>query len=198
MSHSARFNKLKSRVQFIESNILPLAKISGDYSKKESDLIRAYVLLVHAEIEAYFEDVAQAKAQKVVADWKLNRTKSNCLLSIVTFMGGDLKWENKSEQDKVETRISKTVAHYIGILKKNHGIKAKNIRNILLPLGIEEHQLDPAWLGTMDSFGATRGKIAHSTISVQSQIDLVSERNNINNAIIPEIVLLDLLIKKLK
>ena len=50
----------------------------------------------------------------------------------------------------------------------------------------------------MENFGAQRGLIAHSTISVQQQIDLVTNKNNINNNILPTIKQLDLLIKALK
>lgn len=90
MVNSRRHNKLVSRIKFLEDNLLPAVKINGNYTKKESDLIRSYILLSHAEIESYFEDVAISKAQKSLLNWKNNRTKSNCLLSIMSFCSDEL------------------------------------------------------------------------------------------------------------
>ena len=195
---SRRYNNLINRIKFIENNLLPAIRMNGNYTKKESDLIRSYVLLVHAEIEAYFEDIATEKAKKSLDDWKTSRKKSNCLLSIIAFIGDELNWKNKPNIHELNARVNRVVSHYIISLNNNHGIKESNIFDILLPLGIEINQIDPTWLTTMDSFGSFRGKLAHTTHSVQAQIDLVTENNRINHQIIPEIEVLDDLIKRLK
>jgi len=200
MSNSRRYNKLVSRINLLEIHLLPNVKISGNYTKRESDLIRSYVLLAHAEIESFFEEIALVKIQKALAKWSLNRTKSNCLLSVMSFCAGEINWDSipNTNKDKLSFRINRIVTHYINKLDSNHGIKSNHIYNILLPIGVEEHQIDNTWLSTMDNFGARRGSIAHSTISAQNQIDLVTERNNINNNILPTIRDLDLIIKGIK
>ncbi|PXY00836.1 hypothetical protein DF185_13125 [Marinifilum breve] len=200
MANSRRYNQLQSRIIFLENNILPDVKINGNYTKKESDLIRSYVLLVHAEIESYFEDIAKLKIQKALQDWRSDRKKSNCLLAVMSFCSEEINWEriSKEEKSKFDFRVNKTVRHFIDKLDSNHGIKSKNICNILLPIGIEISQLDDVWLGTMDSFGSKRGLFAHSAIQTQSQIDLVVEKNNININILPEIEIIDGLIKNIK
>lgn len=198
MANSARYNKLESRIKFIENNLLPQEKISGNYTKKEKDLIRGYILLIHAEIEAYFEDIAKQVVSNAKAKWITNRQKSNCLLSIMAFCSNEIKWENDPHKNNIEHRINRTTGHYTNGLNGNHGIKSNNIKNILLPIGIEEIQLDQTWLNTMDDFGAKRGSIAHSTHSVQNPIDLKTEKDRINIQIIPEIKALDTIIKALK
>jgi len=197
MANSRRYNTLAKRILFLENTILPPSKINGNYTKKESDLIRSYVLLVHAEIESYFEDIAENKVLKSLNKWMSNRQKSNCLLSVMAFCSAEINWDNiqNANKEKLDFRVNKVVRHYIDRLDKNNGVKAKNIRNILLPIGVEEHELDETWLNIMDSFGATRGMIAHSTIRVQTPIDLVTEKNNINQNILPEIQRLDELLK---
>jgi len=197
MANSRKYNALISRIHFLENTILPNVRISGNYTKKESDLIRSYVLLVHAEIEYYFENVAKDKAVKSLRKWMNNRKKNNCLLAIMAFCSAEINWDKKSKinKTKLDYRINETVNHYIGRLNNNNGVKAKNIRDILLPIGIEEHELDEAWLSIMDSFGVTRGMIAHNTIGVQRPIDLVIEKNNINQYILREIQRLDELLK---
>lgn len=200
MANSARYRRLTSRIVFLENNLLPPVKLAGNYTKKESDLIRSYVLLTHAEIESYFEDIALAKAQKSLNDWKVSRKRSHCLLAMMSFTSVELNWEKEKVEKKVkfDYRVNRTFVHFKEKLKNNHGIKSNNVLDILLPIGIEEHELDTAWLTIMDEFGKKRGLIAHSTIGVQNQIDLVTEKKNININILPEILNLDLLVKKIK
>lgn len=73
MSMSKRLKQLTNRLSFLENNILPSEKIDGNYTKKEQDLIRSFVLLTHAEIEAYLEDVAKKRVTKSLSDWNTSR-----------------------------------------------------------------------------------------------------------------------------
>lgn len=195
-----RHKKLLSRISQLETNLLPNPKLNGNYTKRESDLIRSYVLLSHAEIESYFEDIAESKVQKALSYWSNNRKKSNCLLAIMAFCVEEINWEKipKVNKEKLDFRINKVTNHFLNKLISNHGIKSENICNILLPIGIESYELDQTWLNTMDNFGSKRGQFAHMSSSVQSQIDLVTEKNNINNSILPEIANIDLLVKQIK
>ncbi|MHA8106296.1 HEPN domain-containing protein [Aquirufa sp. 5-AUSEE-100C1] len=200
MANSERYNKLLSRISQLECNLLPAPKINGNYTKKESDMIRSYVLLSHAEIESYFEDIADSKVRKALSEWMSKRTKSNCLLAIMSYCTEEINWNNlkKTDKDKLDYRISLVTRHYLNKLIGNHGIKSTNLLSILLPIGIESSEIDPSWLNTMDNFGSKRGQFAHTSSSVQSQIDLVTEKNNLNNSILPEIRNIDILVKKIK
>ncbi len=200
MANTRRHKNLLSRIAFLESNLLPAVKLTGNYTKKESDMIRGYLLLCHAEIESFFEEVAKSKVQDALNLWRTTRSKSHCLLAVMSFCTEEINWDRVKVEDKekFDFRVNKVVQHYINKLNSNHGIKSKNIKNILLPIGIEESQLDPVWMSIMDNFGGRRGIIAHLGVSAQTQIDLVTERNNINNNVLPEIANLDILIKGLK
>lgn len=198
MDNSRRYKRLTSRIGFIESKLLPPIKLSGNYSKKESDLIKSYVLLAHAEIESYFEDFASEIVNSSMKAWIESRKRSNCLLSVMSFCSVDINWEKKKdEKNKLEIRIRCTVKHYNEILKNNHGVKSKNILNMLLPIGVEESQIDQTWLTIMDEFGKKRGSFAHSSYMVQTQIDLKTEKDRINLLVLPEIEKLDLILKKI-
>jgi len=199
MAMSRRLKQLTTRLSFLENNILPSERVDGNYTKKEQDLIRSFVLLTHAEIEAYLEDVAKTRVTKSLSDWNSSRVKSNCIKSVVSFVGHDLKFENDLNSNNIQYRVNKTVAHYMSaVVDKNHGIKEKNILKVLLPLGIEINELDQTWLSVMESFGSTRGLIAHSSFNVQTSIDRNTELNRIKNQILPELTNIDALIKKLK
>lgn len=199
MAISRRLRQLLNRLSFLENNILPAERVDGNYTKREQDLIRSFVLLTHAEIEAYLEDVAKTRVTKSLSDWNSSRIKSNCIKSVVSFVGNDLKFDNDVNSNNIQYRVNKTVAHYMNaVVDKNHGIKEKNILKVLLPLGIEINELDQTWLSVMESFGSTRGLFAHSSFNVQTSIDRNTELNRIKNQILPELTNIDLLIKKLK
>lgn len=199
MARSKRLKQLLSRVSFLERNILPSERVDGNYSKVERDLIKSYLLLVHAEIEAYFEDRAKEKVNRALIKWKVNRQKSNCLKSVLAFSGNEISYQNlkKSDSNNIEFRMNKAVSHFLALVNKNNGVKQSDIINLIIPIGIELSELDNTWLNTMDSFGSTRGNIAHNSISVQTEVDRNTERDRINNQIIPEIERLDKLIQKL-
>lgn len=165
MANSLRYIQLENRLKSIETLYLPPIKSSGNYSKKEQDNLRAYLLLVHAEIESFFEEIAEEKAKKAFKNWKSNRTKSNILLSLVSFCSIE------KNENSIECRVNKSLTTYINSLKKNNGIKDNNILNILLPIGYEFQNIDTTWLNTISSFGSSRGEVAHKASKVQQPLD---------------------------
>jgi hypothetical protein len=191
MANTQRYKQLAKRIKVIENSYLPATNLAGNYSCKEQDNLRAFLLLVHAEMESYFEEVAENKAKNAFKAWKNNRTKSNVLLSLVSFC----KVENSDHS--LEKNINASLTAYIKKLKKNHGIKEKNLLDILLPVGIEYNNLDTTWLSTMTSFGSNRGEVAHSTAKVQQPLDPVTLKNTVN-LILSEIQKIDQQLKVIR
>lgn len=199
MAKSIRLKQLLSRIIFLENNILPSVRIDGNYSKKENDLIKSYLLLVHAEIESYFEDCVMQKVNIAFQKWTITRKKSTCLKSVLAFSGNDISYDKtkKTDSNNIEFRMNRAVNHFKGIIQKNNGVKENDILKLFLPLGIELDELDETWLNVMESFGSTRGNIAHNSLRVQRQLDRDTEMKRINNQIIPEIERLDGIIKRI-
>lgn len=199
MAKSKRLKQLLSRLDFLERNILPAQRLTGNYTKIERDLIKSFLLLAHAEIEAYFEDKVTEKVNKALDKWTNERKKSACLSAVLAFSGNELSYENirKVDSNNIEFRVNRAVSHYLGLVNKNNGVKEKDILNLIIPIGIELSELDNTWLSIMEAFGATRGNIAHKSNVVQQQLDRNTERDRIVNQILPEIERLDNLIGKL-
>lgn len=200
---SKRYHDLIRRIDQLEKHLLPSVKVHGNYTRKESDFIRSYVLLCHAEIESYFEDIADHRITQALNSWRTNGRRSNSLVAVMAFCSSELSWQpnqNDAEnQNKLrfDFRLSKVVAHFKKKLEGNHGIKSKNIIDMLIPIGVKYDQLDPTWLATMDSFGVKRGEFAHSSHQVQNQIDLVVERDNIKDNVLREIPAIDRIVLEL-
>jgi len=60
-------------------------------------------------------------------------------------------------------------------LDSRSGVREENVLKILLPAGIREHEIDSAWLATIDSFGRNRGSTAHKAGRPQTPPDPAAE-----------------------
>jgi len=190
MANSKYFTQLTRRVSQIENSYLPEISQTGNYTSKQRDDLRAYVILIHAELEAYFEQISEAKAKEAFQKWKLYRTKSNVLTALVCFCKKDLTGLS------LEKRLNDALTDHIRLLKANNGIKEENLRQMLLPLGLEDSNIDTTWLSTMSSFGSERGKVAHSTAMVQQPLDPQTIKSTVA-LILSEVRNIDVAVKKL-
>jgi len=190
--NTSLFTRLKHRIDSIETNYIPRESVSGNYSDKEQDDIRAYLFLVHAELEYYFEEIARQKTNDALQKWINNHNyKSTILMSLSCF--------NKTPivTKKIRERLHLIKNSYHKLIDSNHGIKEQNILDLLLPLGVHHDDIDVTWLNTISSFGSQRGNVAHQSARVQSPLNPLDIKNNIA-LILQEIEVLDRNIKKLK
>ena len=194
--NSSQYNNLCRRISKLDKSYLPTKyNPLGRYTKKEEDDIRAYSLLVHAEIESYFETICQIKAQYALSKWRNNnKYNSHILLSLSCFIEHTQKVK---DEKTLELKLRKIVGIFCETIKNNNGIKEQNIKALLLPIGINENDLDATWLNTLNSFGITRGQFAHTGASVNIVPNHNDIKSNVENILL---VLkdLDLVIKSLK
>ena len=62
---------------------------------------------------------------------------------------------------------------------ENHGIRERNILRLLLPIGINEYDIDTTWLSTTDSFSQDRGESAHRSNRVANPLDPKTEHDRV-------------------
>jgi len=147
---------------------------AGNYPTRVLTATLAYRVLSHAEIESYLEDRAFETALIAVKAWQDKRKASKTLLGLLAFSGQDIEsppisvdlsqpiqsvaWEDKIQ---LSNRIELAMNVFSYAVKNNHGIKENNIHRLLLPIGIEFHELDPVLLADLNSFAEERGEVAH-------------------------------------
>lgn len=155
------YKDLVLSVDFLKNNILPVNNTSGQYTQKEKLHIRAFKFLAHAEFETYLENICQD-----VINATLNNTnpksKQKVEATVVNF--------HSIATEKRHTNgitINSALKAYAQIIKKNHGIKEKNIFSMFMPIGINFEKIDSMLLLALDNFGEVRGKIAHNTFNHQ-------------------------------
>jgi hypothetical protein len=142
---------------------------------KSQDNLRAYRLLIHAEIEFYLENTVKKKVTKSIDNWKNHKKINKTLTSLLAFSTRNFQnipgvFHEIPGRNDLNFRIQSVVRDFYLILKKNNGIKENNIVNLLIPIGIEADQINQILISNLNSFGALRGEQAHSSFKIQRLI----------------------------
>jgi hypothetical protein len=68
MPTAKRLQRLLTRIHKLETHLLPTAfSLTGRYSARQHDYTKAFLVLVHAELESYFEDRARTIVARALA-----------------------------------------------------------------------------------------------------------------------------------
>ncbi len=172
MSLSSRFICLSDELNILRDHLLPkLFEPTGVYPDQQLTQTFAYSVLAHAEIEGYLEDRASEVVLNALKHWKETGTTCRTLISLIAFSGCKMdsppKFLNQGQKDKLKLakKLDCASTAFHTIIKNNHGLKEANILSLLLSIGVDSDDLDSTWLSTMNSFGETRGTIAHKSAS---------------------------------
>jgi hypothetical protein len=177
---SERYLQLKEQIDSLRSHLLPTHFDStGIYEDQNGVTTRAlaFRVLAHAEIESFFEDRALEAVDGARAAWDRGKYVSRIAFCLLGFSGKEMARppdtiEAPSDNKRkawpalvdIGERFRPTLSAFHHMVRnENHGIKEKNLLSLLLPIGIDHQNIDPAFLADMDSFGTLRGVAAHSS-----------------------------------
>lgn len=172
--HTEKYVKLQRRVRELRKVYLPNNfSPTGSYRDSTYEKVRAYEVLVHAEMEYYFEELALSIARRAYEKWNILHKASPSLVAMVAYYSGQYPAVPESHDGNIS---DKDVDYRIGVAYQeynhrirvnNHGIKEKSILSIFLPIGIQISDFDENMLIALNNFGSERGRIAHSTRASQ-------------------------------
>jgi hypothetical protein len=211
MPESDRFITLITQLNRLKDEFLPEISPISSYSESQLSRTAAYRVLAHAEIESYLEERAWEVVQNAKTLWDTSGRTTRTLICLLGFSGltmdkpSDTLSRNNVTQDNHDKRlkISKKIVlssnEFWKIIDNNHGVKEKNILALLLPIGIDSDDLDPAWLADMNTFGEKRGLVAHTSATSYMTIQTLDPANQLNtvNQITEELLRIDELINNL-
>jgi hypothetical protein len=140
--------------------MLPAVSPTGTYKAGEVDLVRGFLVLSHAEVENYVEDIAVAAANRSLETWAQRGRVNRCLAGLLLEHDSSHTPKPQSMSSHINTSVRNFVQY---VRRNNHGIKEKNILALFGPLGVDRAEFDTALLADLESLGATRGQVAHST-----------------------------------
>jgi hypothetical protein len=140
MGNSRRFLALKKRMAQLEHDLLPPVNAVGGYTLQDQDQIRGFRILVHAEIEAFLEDLASDIVKRSLNRYTATGKANKILKSLAQ------AFCRSHRPTTGEDFFVSAVKQYQDVIKGNHGIKEANICVLFLPIGIDRGLLDSAWL----------------------------------------------------
>ncbi len=176
MAASARYRNLHTRINALKTRFLHFDNVDS-FQAENQDKLMSFHLLVHAEIEYFFEEYARFIIIHLRNAWTARKKIFPSLRYLFLYS------PNKYDPTvfiPISDRILNCCTSFIARIDNNHGIKQSNIVSLFAPLGVTETYLDNIWLATMDAFGTRRGSYAHRSISVQTLIDKTNELNELN------------------
>lgn len=169
-----RYNQLVKRIDTIKKHFDFQQGIHG-LTPLQNDKIKGFLLLCHAEIESYLEDLALSLLDDACTRWRNHHVANYNLSSLFL---DSVRIEKK---DTVQTRSEQIILTYRNeVQKNNHGIKSENIKKLFYPLGYMNDDFDSAFLATLDSFGADRGRVAHTTGRTSTVYDKQTEFDRVD------------------
>ena len=158
---------LRKRIAVLREQFLP-AQFSPTSSYNQADLdgAAAFKLLVHSEVEYFLEAKVFDIANRALANWQNKGICSRSLLAILAFYPSGLAITTNTLTTKsnrnLDLGIKESTSNFNGYARaRNNGVRTINVLSLLLPVGINEVDIDPDWLAAIDSFGRDRGGTAH-------------------------------------
>lgn len=176
---TVRFDRLHSRSISLRDRYLPEEPNEiGDYSEEQQDDARACILLVHAEAESYLEGLADELCTRV-GELITNEHYDSLTSSFLYFYGA--RTNEIKDVKSLEDVAKGAVALHRRVLHGNNGIKSKDISKMFNPFFVGGIDLDASLEQVLDSFGALRGKCAHSSfIGISEAINCYEIREQVN------------------
>ncbi|MFM5897500.1 MAG: HEPN domain-containing protein [Dolichospermum sp.] len=205
-----KFNTLEMQLDRLKDEFIPEISPTGVYSESQLSRTAAYRVLAHAEIESYLEERAWEVVQNAKTLWTKGKT-TRSLICLLGFSGLTMDKPPdtltpqkgsktvKEEKIKISKKIDLAVESFKRVISQNHGVKEDHILSLLLPIGIDSDDLDPAWLATMNTFGEKRGLVAHKSATSYMTIQTPDPANELNTVtqIRKELLRIDELINNL-
>lgn len=185
---SLKLRALKRSVQELRRHFLPkVFRPLGDYSRptRVQAHTRAFIVLVHAEIESYLEDWSQEVTDTCETKWDTASRISkplSCLLSAsdqcLQLPTNQLEIQQEEMPARVHNVIKAVIRSHKKTIKKNNGIKETNLLSLFAPLGLPSIALGSTLIPNLNSYGALRGELVHkSQKAVARTLDVETEFN---------------------
>jgi hypothetical protein len=163
---------------------------SGMYADDEAANVQAVCirLLAHAEIEHFIEDGVSLVLDSAEQGWSsVPSIVSSSLVSLVVFPVAERReWLMPNTVGKYGTsthpdtrgRVQIAIRDYKNAIRQNHGIKERNVLELLVPIGVDPRRLDQTLLNELNSYGEERGALAHRSISMSFRARQLRDPND--------------------
>ncbi|MEU3952495.1 HEPN domain-containing protein [Streptomyces achromogenes] len=187
---SPRFEELAKRIEELRRCFLPKEfDPTGSYGDEVYEHTRAFRVLAHAEFESFIEDRVIEVVDNAISQWKAAGSITASLLAMMAYresapaipesLSGAAARPAKFPSLAARVEAARTELHRYA-RNQNHGIKEKNLLRLLLPIGIQEAEIDATWLSAAEAWATARGDAAHKGAKMQVRPDPQNELKVVN------------------
>jgi len=148
--------------------------------------LRGYILLSHAVIEEYLENLTSNVALEARTIYKKNGILTHALVSLISsklIVDVHPKNSNKLSNNlvsNIDVFSEEACSRFIALVNNNNGIKEKDQNSLLMPIGVSPSDVDPALMNALSNFGDTRGNVAHKFTGIQNVSTLANVKGSID------------------
>lgn len=171
----ARLNDL--RVKFLDDQI-KAETFSPTTFTPDLDSIAAFRLLMHAEIEDFLERKAKENLDRINSQLVSSTTGSSRvfpeLFYIATVANRPLDPTHAFDVTSLKGHISNMIGTARSIIKENNGIKEGSFNTLSVFAGKTADEIDSTLSASLNSYGKSRGDVAHQSIRHSSTINAPS------------------------
>lgn len=184
MAESALFRQLKHRISTLETKFLgtQLAdELANPLSfQTDVDMLAAFRLLVHAELEDYLERKARTELDAIDAKIKTAALRPDFgIYALANHFGCRLPHDCPFDQDSFTKFASTLVKKARDFLADNNGIKSTTFLAVCVICSKPVDEIDSTLGAALKSYGEARGEVAHkSTARVTNILAPSAEKKN--------------------
>ncbi|GAA0468788.1 hypothetical protein GCM10009096_07120 [Parasphingorhabdus litoris] len=169
-SPTSHYKKLKADLRKARKIVVRVDPIECKNDLQRLKL-SSYVLLCHAAIEQFLEELALEAAMDARRNFKDKGRISRTLVALVAAKVLD---ETKAEKSKskigsdlvrdIDEYSKQAINLFRNTIKENHGISERNLDNLFIPIGFKPNEIDLSLVNSLTALGERRGGLAHKFV----------------------------------
>jgi hypothetical protein len=200
---SKRLRELDTQCWLFRRKYLP-RKFSntGNYTNEQYRDAAIFRLLVHAELETYFEQLALEILGKALHNIN-NGTTCKAGAALVSLYSSDKMHGMPTQKDEMRPSsfLVRTQLACANDLRRkvdtNRGVKSYNILQMFIPLGMDETAIDEQLLVDLNTLASKRGDVAHHAMHDLKSLPDPKEEMELTKRIVKSLVSFEKLVANL-
>ncbi|HCR1248452.1 TPA: hypothetical protein ONA42_004810 [Pseudomonas aeruginosa] len=198
MATSKQFEHLDSRFKkLVDKYLDPIINEENNALSNSTELpdpdfdsIAAFRLLIHAELEGYFEDKATHVIEELNAQFKSDKFINSKISSLIMlYLWRTQSTPTWSGSENLPSDFKRLAEEALGFgrkfIKSNNGIKENSIHTLSAIIGLYQHEIDEILIEELNEFGKKRGAVAHKSwiYNTRTFRSAEDEKNTVKNII---------------
>jgi len=149
----------------LKANLIVTGKEYDQYTPSEHDMALAFRVLASAHLEDYAEqrcrEVARAGIERLQRSQPSRAGRGVVNWFVVTGNGQRGATPLDPQDFTSAERLKEALNAYVKSVASTHGIGGRNLRHLVVRLGVYEADLDQQLFDALDALAASRGQAAH-------------------------------------